>query len=111
MTADNRGYDRRASRFQYGLSAISPAGIVTGSTKEKGSLEPGGGLRNCGLRGTPLERVGSTAKKRRMSSHTPVDWTVYFYVRENISMQVKTLKSSRPGIGKSRLLDVQSLLC
>jgi hypothetical protein len=46
--------------------------------KENGSLEPGGGLRNCGLRGMPLDRVGSTAKKRRMSSHTPVDWTVYF---------------------------------
>jgi hypothetical protein len=60
---------------------MSPAGKVTGSMKEKGSLDPGGGLRNWGLRGTPLERVGSTAKKRRINSQTPVDWTVYFYSR------------------------------
>jgi hypothetical protein len=57
---------------------MSPAGMVTGSTKEKGSLDPGGGLRNCGFKGTPLERVGSTAKKRRIVSQIPVDWTVYF---------------------------------
>ena len=58
---------------------MSAAGMVTGSTKEKGSLDPGGGLRNWGFRGTPLERLGSTAKKRRMVSQIPVDWRVYFY--------------------------------
>ena len=52
---------------------MSPAGIVTGSTKENGSLDPGGGFLNCGLRGTPFERLGSTAKTRRMVSQTPVD--------------------------------------
>ena len=51
---------------------------MTGSTKENGSLDPGGGLRNCGFRGMPLERLGSTAKKRRMVSQIPVDWRVYF---------------------------------
>lgn len=59
---------------------MSPAGRVTGSLKEKGSLDPGGGLRNWGFNGTPFDRVESTAKKRRMSSQTPVDWTVYFCV-------------------------------
>lgn len=58
---------------------MSLAGRVTGSTKEKGSLDPGGGLRNCGLSGTPLERVGSTARRRRTRSQMPVDWTVYFW--------------------------------
>lgn len=57
---------------------MSPAGMVTGSMKERGSLEPGGGLRNCGFRGTPLERVGSTARRRRIRSQMPVDWIVYF---------------------------------
>jgi len=57
---------------------MSPAGRVTGSMKEKGSLDPGGGLRNWGFRGTPLEREGSTAKTRRITSQMPVDWTVYF---------------------------------
>lgn len=47
--------------------------------KEKGSLDPGGGLRNWGLRGTPLERVGSTARKRRIVSQIPVDWRVCFW--------------------------------
>jgi hypothetical protein len=61
---------------------MSPAGNVTGSMKEKGSLEPGGGLRNWGFRGMPLERVGSTARRRRMRSQIPVDWTVYFCIRE-----------------------------
>lgn len=59
---------------------MSPAGMVTGSTKENGSLDPGGGLRNWGFRGTPLDRVGSTARMRRIRSHMPVDWTVYFYI-------------------------------
>jgi hypothetical protein len=50
---------------------MSPAGIVTGSVKEKGSLDPGGGLRNWGFKGTPLDRVGSTARRRRMRSQMP----------------------------------------
>jgi hypothetical protein len=57
---------------------MSAAGIVTGSVYACGSLEPGGGLRNCGFRGTPLEREGSTARRRRRRSQTPVDWRVYF---------------------------------
>jgi hypothetical protein len=52
---------------------MSPAGTVTGSTKEKGSLEPGGGLRNWGFKGTPFEREGSTARRRRIRSQMPVD--------------------------------------
>jgi len=55
--------------------------MVTGSTKEKGSLDPGGGLRNWAFKGTPFEREGSTASRRRIRSQIPVDWTVYFCER------------------------------
>lgn len=58
---------------------MSPAGRVTGSSKEKGSLDPGGGLRKC-LRGTPLERSGATARARRIRSQIPVDCIVCFCI-------------------------------
>ena len=47
--------------------------------KENGALEPGGGLRNWGFKGMPLERWAETAKIRRMISQRPVDWVVYFW--------------------------------
>jgi hypothetical protein len=57
---------------------MSAAGMVTGSVYAKGSTAPGGGFRNCGFKGTPLERLGSIESVRRMRSQMPVDWTVYF---------------------------------
>lgn len=62
VTVDSLGYDLRTSRFQYGFSAMSPAGVVTGSMYSVGSFAAGGGLRKCGFRGTPDDRPGSRAK-------------------------------------------------
>jgi len=72
------GYDLRVSRFQYGFPAISPAGIVTGSSYVFGSRAPGGGFLNCGLRGIPEDRVESTAKIFWMTRPNPVGSIVYF---------------------------------
>lgn len=84
-TTEARAYPRRASRFQYGLSAMSAAGRVTGSVYARGSFDPGGGLRNWGFRGTPLDRFGSTASVRRILSQIPVDCRVYFYPSRSVS--------------------------
>ena len=37
-----------------------------------GSLAPGVGLRNCGLRGIPVDRFESTAKMLLMRAQNPV---------------------------------------
>ena len=57
---------------------MSPEGTVTGSSYASGGFAPGGGLRNWGFKGTPVDRLGSTARARLIRSHIPCDWTVYF---------------------------------
>lgn len=51
---------------------------MTGSSYNCGGLAPGGGLRYWGFSGTPEERLWSTARRRRILSHTPRDGRVYF---------------------------------
>ncbi len=57
---------------------MSEAGTVVGSSYASGGLEPGGGLRYCGFKGMPEERLGSTARKRWMRDQMPRGWRVYF---------------------------------
>lgn len=71
-------YRLRTSRFQYGFSAISPAGTVTGSSYRSGSFAAGGGLRNCALRGMPEDLVESTANHLFTVAQKPLGWSVYF---------------------------------
>jgi len=51
--------------------------MVTGSVYPNGSLEPGGGLRNCGLEAAVAAR-GVDGEEAAEALPDPVDWTVYF---------------------------------
>lgn len=57
------------------------------------------GQRKCGLRGTPLERLGSRARVRRIRSQIPTDWRVCFCERGEregvwVSQLIRLLASS-----------------